>query len=84
MTIRSCVHKRNAPSLAAHKKCSFTIAEENGIDYLPLKGYNLKKLYPKPELRTMGDADVLIRLADFYHVSIDYLLERTDNPDMNT
>lgn len=36
--------------------------EENGIDYLPLKGCKLKALYPKPELRTMSDADILIRL----------------------
>ena len=27
--------------------------------------------------------DVLIRLADFYNVSIDYLLERTNNPKIN-
>ena len=31
-----------------------------------------------------GDIDiptqVLIKLADFYNVSLDYLLERTDNP----
>ncbi len=26
---------------------------------------------------------VLIGLADFYHVSVDYLLDRTDNPEMN-
>lgn len=24
----------------------------------------------------------LIRLADYFHVSVDYLLERTDNPQM--
>ncbi len=24
----------------------------------------------------------LIKIADYFHVSIDYLLERTDNPDM--
>lgn len=34
-----------------------------------------------------GDLDiptaVLIRLADFHGVSVDYLLERTDNPRMN-
>jgi len=35
--------------------------EENEIDYLPLKGCRMKTLYPKPELRTMGDADILIR-----------------------
>ncbi len=35
--------------------------EDNDIDYLPLKGCNMKALYPKPELRAMGDADILIR-----------------------
>ncbi len=34
-----------------------------------------------------GDVDiptaVLIRLADFYDVSVDYLLSRTDNPKTN-
>ena len=28
-------------------------------------------------------AEVLIKLSDFYDVSIDYLLDRTDNPDRN-
>lgn len=27
-------------------------------------------------------AEVLIKLADFYNVSIDYLLDRTNNPNM--
>lgn len=35
--------------------------DEQGIDYLPLKGCKMKRLYPVPELRTMGDADILIR-----------------------
>lgn len=35
--------------------------DEAGVDYMPLKGCNMKKLYPKPELRLMGDADILIR-----------------------
>lgn len=39
--------------------------EENGIDYLPFKGCVMKKLYPKPELRVMGDADILIRFAQY-------------------
>ena len=34
-----------------------------------------------------GDIDlptaILIKLADFHHVSIDYLLDRTDNSQMN-
>ena len=40
----------------------FSAFEENGIDYMPLKGCRMKQLYPKPELRIMGDADVLIRI----------------------
>ena len=27
--------------------------------------------------------DVLIKLADYYHVSVDYLLGRTNNPEVN-
>ena len=30
-----------------------------------------------------ADYNTLIRLADYFNVSIDYLLERTDNPKMN-
>lgn len=43
-------------------KSVFRAFDENGIDYMPLKGCRMKQLYPKPELRIMGDADVLIRL----------------------
>ena len=39
--------------------------EENGIDYMPLKGTNMKPRYPSPELRMMGDADILIRLDQY-------------------
>ena len=28
-------------------------------------------------------AEVLIKLSDFYDVSIDFLLDRTDNPNLN-
>ena len=34
--------------------------ENNGITYVLLKGYQLKELYPNPDLRTMGDIDILI------------------------
>lgn len=40
----------------------FDAFDQNGIDYMPLKGCNMKPRYPKPELRSMGDADILIRL----------------------
>lgn len=35
--------------------------EKNKIDYLPLKGTIIKNLYPKSEMRMMGDMDILIR-----------------------
>ena len=35
--------------------------DKNGIDYMKLKGTVLKKLYPRSDMRMMGDADILIR-----------------------
>lgn len=32
-----------------------------GMDHVLMKGFWLKRLYPVPELRTMGDVDILIR-----------------------
>ena len=43
----------------------FLAFEANGIDYLPLKGVNVKELYPQPELRYMSDADVLIHSEQY-------------------
>lgn len=42
----------------------FSIFEQEHIDYLPLKGTVLKSLYDHADMRSMGDADVLIRLQD--------------------
>ena len=39
--------------------------EQNEIDYMPLKGAGLKALYPSSDLRPMGDADILIRYAQY-------------------
>lgn len=39
--------------------------KENGIDYMMLKGAYLKHLYPRTELRIMGDADILIRTEQY-------------------
>lgn len=41
--------------------CLFDSFNEEKIDYLPIKGTILKKLYPKPEMRSMSDADILVR-----------------------
>lgn len=42
--------------------------DQNGIDYIPLKGTVLKGLYPQPELRIMGDADILIRMEQYEQI----------------
>ena len=39
--------------------------DKSGIEYMALKGTLLKKMYPKPEMRTMGDADILIKIAQY-------------------
>ena len=39
--------------------------EEQGIDYMPLKGCRMMHLYPKPEFRSMGDVDILIRTEQY-------------------
>ena len=46
----------------------FEAFEENKIDYMPLKGSKMKHCYPKPELRMMGDADILIRMEQYERI----------------
>ncbi len=43
--------------------------QENGIDFLPLKGCAMKARYPRPDLRSMGDADILIRMDQYEKIS---------------
>lgn len=43
----------------------FAAFDASGIDYMPLKGSKLKGLYPAPELRYMGDADILIHVEQY-------------------
>ncbi len=38
--------------------------EEHGIEYMPLKGINLKKLYEASDMRNMSDGDILIHEND--------------------
>lgn len=44
------------------------IFETAGIDYLPLKGCILRALYPSPELRSMGDIDILIKIEQYKQI----------------
>lgn len=39
--------------------------EKNGIDYMPLKGSVIRFIYPKPDMRSMGDTDILIRSEQY-------------------
>ena len=39
--------------------------EISGIDFMPLKGSIIKDLYPKVEMRTMGDVDVLFKVEQY-------------------
>lgn len=42
----------------------FARFEAEGIEYMPVKGAVMKQLYPVPEMRPMGDADILIHTKD--------------------
>lgn len=48
---------------------------ETGIEQALLSKYENGERIPPTE--------TLVKLADFYHVSLDYLLCRTDNPHVN-
>ena len=48
---------------------------ETGIEQALLSKYETGERIPP--------TDTLVKLADFYHVSVDYLLCRTDNPKIN-
>lgn len=42
--------------------------EQEGIDYLPLKGIELARLYPAEPMREMADLDILVRPCDLERV----------------
>lgn len=41
-----------------------SVLDEEGIDYIPLKGAEIRKYYPEPWMRTSCDIDVLIKESD--------------------
>ncbi len=48
--------------------CIASLLEEfdrESVKYMPLKGTTLRALYPKSEMRAMGDSDILIDLAQY-------------------
>lgn len=52
------------------------VARATGIDQKTLSNYETGKTNP--------DSFAILKLADFFHVSADYLLGRTDFPQPNT
>ena len=54
----------NEIQLAEFEKITEKLNSE-GIAYVALKGITLKKLYERPEMRTMSDIDMLIRLNEY-------------------
>ena len=61
MTLEFCQQVRVGKAQDQRLGQVFGAFESAGIDYMPVKGAVIKPLYPKPDCRTMGDADVLIR-----------------------
>lgn len=43
----------------------YALFQEHDIEYMPVKGAVLKPMYPQSELRSMGDADILIRQEQY-------------------
>ena len=64
---------------ASRKKCDLTqqeAAKLTGINVVTLSGYEIAKNEPNME--------ALVRLADAYHVTLDYLMCRTDKDESTT
>lgn len=60
-----CFHISKSEGQMFEIKKLLDIFSENGIDTLPLKGTILKNIYPKTEMRRMGDADILIKESQY-------------------
>ena len=62
------------------------LRQKRGISQLKLAmdlGLNQNSISRYESGEREADYQTLIRLADYFNVSIDYLLERTENPVMN-
>ncbi len=63
--ISTCQYIVTAQQQDDYIQSIFREFDANKIDYLPLKGALLRELYPKPEIRAMGDADILIKVEQY-------------------
>lgn len=44
--------------------------QKNQIEYMPLKGILLKEIYPKPDMRSMSDIDILIKPEQYGKIKV--------------
>ena len=58
-----------------HKLTQIALQMQTGIEQALLSKYETGERVPPTE--------TLIILADFYNVSVDYILKRTENPEIN-
>ena len=59
----------------SRKLTQISVQMQTGIEQALLSKFENGERIPPTE--------TLIRLADFYHVSMDYIMNRTDNPELN-
>ena len=45
-------------------ECLYCAFEKENIDVMPLKGSQIRRYYPQPDMRTMGDIDLLVKVED--------------------
>lgn len=62
-----CLIRRDQNQLYYLKQIE-SLFNENGIDYMLLKGSSIKKYYPASEFRLMGDIDILIKEAQYENI----------------
>ena len=65
------------------KQVVVDVLEEKGVPFMPLKGYFLKQLYPKTEMRYTSDCDILVdvkKMKEIHKIFKDlgYLKEKED------
>lgn len=63
--METCMNVASSERQMHEIKNLFMQFENEDIDYLPLKGTIIKSLYPKPEMRVMVDADILIKTEQY-------------------
>lgn len=65
---RTCVYMGHGEDQSETANRIFQAFDKEGISYMPLKGTLLKSMYPNPEMRIMGDSDILIRMDEYDRV----------------